>query len=127
MLGPDSVFLGAALAASVVTFFTFLPSFIFILAGGPLVEATHGQIGWTAPLSAITAAVVGVILNLALFFALQVLWPHGMTAGFDAQAAVIAAAASLALFRYRVGVMPLLAACAALGALLQFAGATVAP
>jgi chromate transporter len=59
----------------VVTFFTFLPSFIFILAGGPVVEATHGKLGFTAPLSAITAAVVGVILNLAMFFAYHVLWP----------------------------------------------------
>jgi chromate transporter len=62
----------------VVTFFTFLPSFIFILAGGPLVESTHGKLGFTAPLSAITAAVVGVILNLALFFAYHVLWPQGL-------------------------------------------------
>ena len=66
VLGPDALFLGGALAATIVTFFTFLPSFVFILAGGPLVEATHGKLGFTAPLSAITAAVVGVILNLAL-------------------------------------------------------------
>ena len=77
VLGPDALFLGGALAATVVTFFTFLPSFVFILAGGPLVEATHGELGFTAPLSAITAAVVGVILNLALFFAYHVLWPQG--------------------------------------------------
>lgn len=127
VLGPDSLFLGAALAASVVTFFTFLPSFIFILAGGPLVEATHGQIALTAPLSAITAAVVGVILNLALFFGLQVFWPQGLEGGIDAKAAVIAAAAALALFRYRVAVLPLLGSCAALGVLLQFAGAIAAP
>jgi chromate transporter len=49
----------------VVTWFTFLPSFLFILAGGPLVEATHGRLGFTAPLLAITAAVVGVIASLA--------------------------------------------------------------
>jgi chromate transporter len=127
VLGPDSLFLGAALAASVVTFFTLLPSFIFILAGGPLVEATHGQIALTAPLSAITAAVVGVILNLALFFGLQVFWPQGLGGGIDAKAAVIAAAAALALFRYRVGVLPLLGSCAAFGVLLQFAGAMAAP
>jgi chromate transporter len=68
VLGPDALFLGAALAATVVTWFTFLPSFIFILAGGPLVESTHGKLGFTAPLTAITAAVVGVIASLALFF-----------------------------------------------------------
>ena len=70
-----------------VTFFTFLPSFVFILAGGPLVEATHGKLGFTAPLSAITAAVVGVILNLALFFAYHVLWPQGFGGRFDAVSA----------------------------------------
>jgi len=115
VLGPEALFLGGALAASVVTFFTFLPSFVFILAGGPLVEATHGRLGFTAPLSAITAAVVGVILNLALFFAYHVLWPHGFAGRFDAVSAVIALAATVALFRFRIGVMPLLAACASLG------------
>jgi len=115
VLGPDALFLGGALAAGVVTFFTFLPSFVFILAGGPLVEATHGKLGFTAPLSAITAAVVGVILNLALFFAYHVLWPQGFGGRFDALSALVIAAASVALFRFRLGVMPLLAACAAFG------------
>ena len=90
VLGPEALFLGGALAATVVTFFTFLPSFVFILAGGPLVETTHGKLGFTAPLSAITAAVVGVILNLALFFAYHVLWPQGFGGRFDAISAVIA-------------------------------------
>jgi chromate transporter len=115
VLGPDALFLGGALAATAVTFFTFLPSFLFILAGGPLVEATHGRLGFTAPLSAITAAVVGVILNLALFFAYHVLWPQGFGGHFEAISAAIAVAAAVALFRYKVGVMPLLAACAAAG------------
>ena len=119
VLGPDAMFLGGALAAAVVTFFTFLPSFVFILAGGPVVEATHGQLGFTAPLSAITAAVVGVILNLALFFAYHVLWPQGFGGGFDAVSALIAVAAALALFRFRVGVLPLLGACAAIGLAVQ--------
>ncbi|MBT2320859.1 chromate efflux transporter [Variovorax paradoxus] len=118
VLGPDALFLGAAVAAIVVTFFTFLPSFIFILAGGPLIEATHGKLGFTAPLSAITAAVVGVILNLALFFAYHVLWPQGFGGRFDVPSAVIAIAAAVALFRFKVGVMPLLGACAAAGLLL---------
>ena len=115
VLGPDALVLGAALAATVVTFFTFLPSFIFILAGGPAIEATHGKLGFTAPLSAITAAVVGVILNLALFFAYHVLWPQGFGGRFDGLSAVIAAIAVVALFRFKVGVMPLLGACAVLG------------
>ncbi|HET7866764.1 MAG TPA: chromate efflux transporter [Burkholderiaceae bacterium] len=115
VLGPDALFLGAALAATVATFFTFLPSFVFIFAGGPVIEATHGKLGFTAPLSAITAAVVGVILNLALFFAYHVLWPQGFGGPFDALSAVIAVAAALALFRFKAGVMPLLAACAGVG------------
>ena len=121
VLGPEALFLGGALAATVVTFFTFLPSFVFILAGGPLVEATHGRLGFTAPLSAITAAVVGVILNLALFFAYHVFWPQGFGGRFDLASALIAAAAALALFRFKVGVMPLLAACAALGLAFRLA------
>ncbi|MEN9885858.1 MAG: hypothetical protein RL758_436, partial [Pseudomonadota bacterium] len=75
VFGPDMLFLAGATAAALVTWFTFLPSFIFILAGGPLVERTHDEIRLTAPLTAITAAVVGVILNLALFFGYHVLWP----------------------------------------------------
>jgi chromate transporter len=59
LFGPDALFLAGVLAATVVTWFTFLPSFLFILAGGPLVEATHGQLRYTAPLAAISAAVVG--------------------------------------------------------------------
>ena len=114
-LGPDARFLGGALAATVVTYFTFLPSFVFIFAGGPLVESTHGNPTYTAPLTAITAAVVGVVLNLALFFAWHVLWPRGFDGPFSVASALITLAAAIALFRYRVGVVPLLAACAALG------------
>jgi chromate transporter len=113
--GPDALFAGAAAAAVVVTFVTFLPSFIFILAGGPMVEATHGRLGFTAPLSAITAAVVGVILNLALFFAYHLLWPQGLGGPFDAISAVIALGAGVALFRFKAGVLPLLGGCAAVG------------
>lgn len=122
VLGPDAPFLAGALAATVVTFFTFLPSFVFILAGGPAIEATHGRLGFTAPLSAITAAVVGVILNLALFFAHHVLWPQGFGGPFDIVSAAIAAASALALFRFKVGVLPLLGACAGLGLALTLLG-----
>jgi chromate transporter len=123
VLGADALFLGGALAATVVTFFTFLPSFIFILAGGPLIETTHGNLKFTAPLTAITAAVVGVILNLALFFAYHVLWPQGFGGPFSVASAFITAAAALALFRFKVGVIPLLAGCAAVGLLITFAQA----
>ena len=120
VLGPDALFLGAALAATVVTFFTFLPSFIFILAGGPLIETTHGNLKFTAPLTAITAAVVGVILNLALFFAYHVWWPQGFSGRFDAVSALITVVAAVALFRFKVGVMTLLAACALVGLAATF-------
>ncbi|WKB55872.1 chromate efflux transporter [Eleftheria terrae] len=115
VLGPEARFLSGALAATVVTFFTFLPSFIFILAGGPLVESTHGQARFTAPLTAITAAVVGVIVQLALFFAWHVVWPQGRMDEPDLMAAAIAVAAGLALFRWHVGVLPLLAGCGLAG------------
>ncbi len=115
VLGPDALFLGGALAATVVTFFTFLPSFVLIFAGGPLIETTHGNLAFTAPLTAITAAVVGVILNLALFFAWHVWWPQGFAGAFDPVAAVITVAAVLALFRFKVSVMTLIAGCALAG------------
>ena len=115
VFGPDALFLAGAAAACVVTFFTFLPSFIFILAGGPLIESTHGNLRFTAPLTAITAAVVGVILNLAMFFAYHVLWPQGFTGRFDWVSALIAVGAALALFRFKLGVIPLLGLCALIG------------
>jgi len=113
--GPDHLLLAGAAAATVATFFTFLPSFLFILLGGPLVEDTHGDIRFAAPLSAITAAVVGVIVNLALFFALHVLWPGGLDGAFEWTAAVIGLAATVALFRFNVGIIPAIAACAVAG------------
>ena len=58
--------------AVIATLFTFLPSFLFILLGGPMVEATRNDVKFTAPLTGITAAVVGVIVNLAVFFAYHV-------------------------------------------------------
>jgi chromate transporter len=84
------------------------------------VEATHGKLGFTAPLSAITAAVVGVILNLAMFFAYHVLWPQGFGGRFDGLSAAITVAAAVALFRFKIGVMPLLGACAAIGLVMSW-------
>lgn len=119
LFGPDSLFLAGAVAASLVTWFTFLPSFLFILAGGPLIESTHGDLKFTAPLMAITAAVVGVILNLALFFLYHVLWPQGFTGTFDWISAVIALAAAVALFRFKRNVIEVIVACAAVGLILK--------
>lgn len=113
--GADQQFLAGAVAAVIVTWFTFLPSFIFILAGGPLVESTHDDLSFTAPLTAITAAVVGVILNLALFFAYHVLWPQGYAGQFDWLALVLAAGAALALFRFKSNVIHVILGSAVLG------------
>jgi chromate transporter len=103
--GTESLFVSGALAAAVVTFFTFLPSFFFILVGAPFIESTQGNLKFTAPLTGITAAVVGVIVNLAAFFAYHVLWPQGLGGRFDGVSAAIGIAAALALLRFRVGVI----------------------
>ena len=115
LYGPEHLFLAGAMAAMLVTWFTFLPSFLFILAGGPLVESTRGDLKFTAPLSAITAAVVGVILNLALFFGYHVLWSHGFAGRFDWLSALIALAAAVALIRFKRSVIEVIAACALIG------------
>jgi len=116
-LGADTALASGVLAACVVTFFTFLPSFVFIFAGAPLVEHTRGDLRFTAPLTAITAAVVGVIVNLALFFAGHVFWPDGRVAGPNGPALVMAALALLALWRGWLGVMPVIGLAAVAGLL----------
>jgi chromate transporter len=115
MFGTDAIVLAAVVSACVATFFTFLPSFVFILAGGPLVEATHGQLGFTAPLVAVTAAVVGVIVNLSVFFAQHVLWPDGFGGAFAWASALIGLASAVALMRFGVSVTQVLGACALIG------------
>jgi chromate transporter len=115
LFGPENLPMAGAIAAVVVTYFTFLPSFVFIFLGAPLIESTHGNLKFTAPLTGITAAVVGVILNLAAFFAYHVLWPQGAEGRLDAFAATIGAAAMIALFRFKVGIIPLIAVCGAAG------------
>ena len=119
LLGPDSLFLAGALTATLVTWFTFLPSFIFILAGGPFVESTHNDLKFTAPLTAITAAVVGVILNLALFFGYHTIWPQGFGAPLDITSALIAFGAAIALLKYKLNVIQVIAVCGLLGVLIK--------
>jgi chromate transporter len=121
LFGPDALLLAGAAAATVATFFTFLPSFLFILIGGPVVESTHGELKFTAPLTGITAAVVGVILSLAVFFAYHVLWVKGLSGPFDWMSAVIGIAAGIALFKFKVGISQLIAVCAGLGLAISFA------
>ncbi len=115
LLGPDMLPLAGFIGASVATIFTFLPSFLFILLGGPAIEATRHDIKLSAPLTGITAAVVGVILNLAVFFAIHVLWPQGMDGKFEWFGAIIGLSAFIALFRFKVGIMTVIASCALLG------------
>ncbi|NDD24324.1 MAG: chromate transporter, partial [Betaproteobacteria bacterium] len=98
---------------------TFLPSFVFILAGGPFVESTHNDLKFTAPLTAITAAVVGVILNLALFFGYHTLWPQGFAGSLDIASALIAMGAAVALFKYKLNVMLVIGVCGLLGILIK--------
>jgi chromate transporter len=116
----------AGIAGAVVaTFFTFLPSFLFILAGGPLIEATRGELKFTAPLTAITAAVVGVIVNLAVFFAWHTFWPKAtaavpFAAPFDTLSVVIAIVSFVALWTYKADIMKVIGACALMGLATSF-------
>jgi len=115
LFGGEALFLAGAAGAAVATFFTFLPSFLFIFMGAPFIETTHGNLRFSAPLTGITAAVVGVIVNLAAFFAYHVLWPGGLHGPFDWISAAIGLAALAALIRFKAGVMPVIGACALAG------------
>ena len=113
-------FASGVLAAVVVTYFTFLPSFLFILIGGPFIESTRGNLHLAAPLTAITAAVVGVIANLAVFFAWHVWWPQGragavFAGGIDPFAVALTLMAAVALVRYKVNVIWVILGCGAAG------------
>jgi chromate transporter len=115
VLGPEAPILAGAIAACLVTWFTFLPSFVFIFAGGPFIESTQGNLNLTAPLTAITAAVVGVILNLAIFFGQHVIWPQGFGGTVDVVAAAITLCAAIALFGFKRSVIQVVVACALIG------------
>ena len=116
-IGNEYTFWFGALGACVATWFTFLPSFLFILIGGPIIESTHGKLGFTAPLTAITAAVVGVIANLGLFFAYHVFLPSGLFGAVSWSSVVICLASAVALFKHQKGVMTVIA-CSALAGLM---------
>lgn len=119
VFGADAIFASAIVAASIVTFFTFLPSFILIFMGAPFIETTHGNLKFTAPLSAITAAVVGVILNLALFFAYHVFWPAGLESAIDWFGIALTILAMIAIFRFKINVIYLILASGILGMLFK--------
>ncbi|MBD8524595.1 chromate efflux transporter [Pseudomarimonas arenosa] len=117
--GPELAWLSGVLAACVVTWFTFLPSFLFIFLGAPWIESTHGQLRLQAPLKAITAAIVGVILNLACFFAYHTFWPQGFAGTLRYGSVVIAALAFLALWRRR-SVIEVIVAAGLSGCLIEW-------
>lgn len=121
LIGNSDPFWFGVLGACVATWFTFLPSFFLVLVGGPLIESTHGKLGFTAPLTAISAAVVGVIANLGLFFAYHVFFPHGLGGSISWLSIVICGFAALALFRFQKGVLSVLAGSALAGLLAYLA------
>ena len=121
--------LAATLGAVLTTWVTFVPCFLWIFAGAPFIERLRGNRALSAALTAITAAVVGVILNLALWFAIHTLFREVHVvrlggSGFDVPvlaslnlpALILAAAAAIAIFRFKQGVLTVLFACAAAGA-----------
>jgi chromate transporter len=111
--------LGGIVAACVVTWFTFLPSFVFILAGGPLVESTRHMPSLAGPLQGITAAVIGVIVHLAGVFARQTWLPGGWHMLPDLAAVALTLLATWLLIRRQLSVFKLLGLCTALGLVWQ--------
>jgi chromate transporter len=120
IFGPMALLTSGAAGALVAFFFTFLPSFIFILAGAPLVEASRNNVRLSAPLTAITAAVVGVIASLAVFFAWHVFHLDEPLARWDWVAIAIATVAAIALLRFKVGTIRLILACAITGLVVYY-------
>lgn len=129
--GPFEPLIAGMFGAALTLWVTFAPSFFLVFLGGPYVEALRGSRALSAALGAITAAIVGVILNLAVWFALHVLFREVRALPFlglhpevpvlsslDWRAALLAAGAMLALFRFRLGMVPTLAASALAGILL---------
>jgi len=136
--GDLNPFLAGTLGGVLTTWVTFVPCFLFIFLGAPYVEALRGNRALSAALAAITAAVVGVILNLAIWFGLHVLFAelrefNGLGASIEVPvldtvnpvALLLTVAALLAVFRFKIGVIPVLAACSAAGILWYVATGTV--
>ncbi|WP_089174825.1 chromate efflux transporter [Bosea sp. AS-1] len=124
--------LAGSFGALLTLWATFAPCFLWIFLGAPYVEALRSNAGLSAALAAITAAVVGVVANLALWFGLHALFREVRSldlvwlapdvpvfSSLDWRAALLAAAAIVAILRFRIGMMPVLAACAAAGIVLK--------
>ncbi len=131
--GTLSPLLAGTLAGLLVTWVTFTPCFLWVFLGAPYVEALRGARALSAALSAVTAAVVGVILNLAVWFGLHVVFRqllpwHNYGFALDVPVlssidpfATILAIAALALFRFKIGVIPTLLGCSLAGVVLVLA------
>jgi chromate transporter len=133
--GALSPLMAGVLGGLLATWVTFVPCFLFIFVGAPFIEVLRGNQALHGALSAITAAVVGVVLNLAIWFAIHTVfretWPvRGMGLSFDAPvlasadpwALLLSVVAITAMFRFKVGMIPTLAACSAAGIVLYVTG-----
>ena len=116
---PFSPLVAGTLGAVMTIWTTFVPRFLFIFPGAPYIEALRGQRLLTSALSAITAAVVGVILNLAVWFALGVLFPPA--GGTDWFAVLVSVGTFAGLWRFKWGGLPVVAGCGLLGLLYRMA------
>jgi chromate transporter len=129
--GSLSPLLAGILGGLLATWVTFVPCFLFIFLGAPYIEKLRGNQALHGALSAITAAVVGVVLNLAIWFAIHTMFQEtrpvrGLGFAFDAPvlasvdiwALLLSATAVVAMFRFKIGMIPTLAACSGAGVLL---------
>lgn len=110
----------AVLAAVVTTYSTFLPCFLFIFLGAPYIAILKDNRDLSGALSTITAAVVGVIMNLAIVLGLSVFWPHGLEGSFNGMALTLSIAAFVALYRLRLNILWVLLIGGLLGLALTF-------
>jgi chromate transporter len=128
--------LAGTLGGLLATWVTFTPCFLWIFLGAPFIETMRGNKGLAGALSAITAAVVGVILNLSIWFALHTVFRQtvpvrsfGLSfdmpvwSSIDIAALALAIAAAAAIFRFNVGMLPVLAGSCAAGVALRLIGA----
>jgi chromate transporter len=115
----DSPIIAGVLAASVATVFTFLPSFAMIFAGAPIIESSRKSLKLQAPLTGITAAVVGVIASLAVFFARHTFWPKGWSGLVDWLSIVLAIGALIALIKFKRGTIKTILSCALIGLVVK--------
>jgi chromate transporter len=109
----------ATIGALITTWATFTPCFLWIFLGGPYIEQLRGNARLTTALSAITAAIVGVVLNLAVWFGLHVFFPASVIV--DWFAILLCAAAFVAILRYKIDIIPVIIGSAIIGLIYKFA------